>query len=764
MSDIENKDPNGSLLPNDGAQPDGAEREGVHFTTGDLRFFAAGEVLGTPEDPSVLPVLAPDEVVPVSPEELARAAAEFHDNNAAIAARRRSGEFPAVGRRRSGEFPAVVPKPEQTDVTDPGFERPDLTNPSYAGPQDPQEVTSEPLQVHGADSDILTLERAETPRTLESVKREENGEEEGPTKALRALIIHHLKEVDNLFIIMARNNRELFFSTMDPSNVQVDASDEGLTETKDADGNLTLSRRPQHLIKTLAARLFDDPEIDRSKYFPNIHTAADALKVFETKTLSSCRLFDLLQLTIRKKIDINYVEPYIDGRINHYLKGYCMDLISKLAIGPIYQDEKAKKVKDCLTTKVNTRKDLDDLVNKTFIKYYSEHSYALFAEYLSLIYQCTEDEAKIQLESNIYKVIQEKFKYDLDRIFNTIQHLKREIAEENAERGLEAAFAPAAGAAEPAAPPPPAEAASLPLEPSSSQPAIKPVIGGRSHATLKGIGPGSKLPDIEIVLNPLNGNASQESVQGELHIKKDAEKGEKESGPAQPVGKVLITDVPDKEKPLPAMIDVEGGSQAKKIIVSVAAGIALVVFGLTGYLYNKKSVKIPKEKREKVAFNASKDSGFHIQNNDASLPAETKLADASIQAAVAEQVDAALSAPQADAAVLADSKAPKPVEDKTLTMPLTKESIPVIAKTEQGRERLRKIALNDAGEVILNAQNPLYNYLGLHLIYQQEDVPHGQALFLNKQKLVNKEGVWYLETGKRAFYYTGDKLSFMRID
>ena len=114
---------------------------------------------------------------------------------------------------------------------------------------------------------------------------------------------------------------------------------------------------------------------------------------------------------------------------------------------------------------------------------------------------------------------------------------------------------------------------------------------------------------------------------------------------------------------------------------------------------------------------------------------------------------------------MSDAGAEKPhvAIDKTLTMRITKYSLHQIAKTPQGRERLRKIVVDNSGMVILSDKNPLYNHFGLHLIYQPEDISLNNALFLNNKKLINKNGLWYRENGKRAFYFTGDRLTVQKI-
>jgi len=518
---------------------------------------------------------------------------------------------------------------------------------------------------------------------------------------------------------------------------------------------------------TLAAKLFEDPAIDRSVYFPNIQSAEEAVGIFESKTLSSSKLFDLLQLTIRKKIDIDYVESFIDERIDTYLKIHCNYLAAKLSVRPDSDDEQGKKVKNCLMTEVNTRKDLDDLVNKTFIEYYSEHSYALFVEFLSIIYECSEENAKLQLDSNIYKVIQEKFRYELDIIYNTIQQLKQHFAgakpeEQTGDKLCQPKTLKGMG---------PDSVAVIKFTEEPDQ--------GDKHGALevptapavltKSVVPAKQRAPVIVE------NARLQDQSGLIKPAVDTQPLPKAVQPAKteekPLPKVVVER--QSEQPKPAVAEIDNSNRVSQLVLKCGLAAAVILAGVTLYMKNRNSADKTRNPLQKVALKASKDAGVIVQNNDASVPVETQLADASIQADVAVQVNAVAQAdaavipaskPDATVIVTIDAEAPKPVEDKTLTMPLTKTNLHEIASTEQGRERLRKIALNDAGTVILDAKHPLYNYFGLQYLYQSQDIPLGQALFLNNLKIVEKNGVWHFEDGKRAFYYTGNTLKLMKID
>lgn len=729
----------GQIAEAEGTGNNSAQAEKEHFNTGELHFFAIGALIGTPADPTRLPEVDPRDLVPVTPEELEKVSAAFYNNV--------PGKIEPEGRDDD----------ESPELTDPGIQISASPDPDSS-----EEISAEPE----------TFERTETPRAVDAIN--EAVAEDGKTEKMRSLIIKHLNEVDDLFILMSRDNRSLFFSKMDISEVNEE------------------EKGSMHLFKELALRLFNDPETDRAVYFPTINTEDEALKIFDKKTLNSLRLFDLLQLTIRQIIDANSVETYISRRIEYYLSCFCQRLKRLLEGDPDTNTEKAKELKSFLMRKDNTREDLDNTVKNVFIQRYSEYSYALFVEFYSMVQKCDEEKAKLYLESNILKTIQEKFKPDLDAFYDKINGVRQIVSQETS-----ILF-------------PQGQTGSSSAAEDFGREVI--VSGDRrgTRQTLTGLGGivsqknAEKQPrDTVIAPNPLSllGESVHvgESVHGEVGTEMaDGEAGEPSVGAAPAVQEpsvVIQAEVGGRETPDPVQPEPEPEQAASLqeqqasaqvelimenitpdskeinkvsnpniIIIGVGAAAIAVLLGLAGYIHSRKSGIEIKRPQTKTVLRPLADASVKSRAYDSSIPSEVRLADASIRTDAALKPDAAIPAPKADSAVLRDAETHKPdVEDKTLTMEITKYSLSKIAKTSQGRERLRKIALNESGEVVLNDKNPLYDHFGLHFIYQPEDIPLGKALFLNQKKLINKNGLWYQENGKRAFYYTGDKLIVQKL-
>jgi len=86
---------------------------------------------------------------------------------------------------------------------------------------------------------------------------------------------------------------------------------------------------------------------------------------------------------------------------------------------------------------------------------------------------------------------------------------------------------------------------------------------------------------------------------------------------------------------------------------------------------------------------------------------------------------------------------------------ITPDNISFIAKTEEGRERLRKYCINDKGLFTIKSSNPIYNYLKLHHLFRD------RVIWKNNQKCVLKNTLYYFANtpNKQVTFYTNDYIS-----
>ena len=230
--------------------------------------------------------------------------------------------------------------------------------------------------------------------------------------------------------------------------------------------------------------------------------------------------------------------------------------------------------------------------------------------------------------------------------------------------------------------------------------------------------------------------------------------------PPQPAAKdkgVILSREVSSEIQLPSLMDepddlkVERNNKFMKIAAYVSLAVILVLGGVL--LSRKSREQKDKDNRPQIAQKSPADARVEIRQPVLSaLDAEVlpQTPDASVPQ------NASITPPTRPK----EDQTPLPPEDTKVDLDLTKENLSLIAQTKEGRARLRKLSLDENGMTKISPQNfPLYNSFRLFYIYTPEDIPEGQNLYINGKKLAFSDNVWKdAATGKKVYFYTNNLL------
>ena len=646
------------------------DTENPGFEPVDIEFFAAGHLLGNRE-----PIIV--DLDNVSPNELERAKAAFHNENSKRIRQLKDGQFEVVpiGAHGQDEGSALPEEETRPGVVDPPLE---LERASTD-----KEVPEMPF---GEDGTVDTGNEGTAPAEAESI------EGDLTYNTIRSKIVNYATEFERDYFIFAQAmaEQDYFGTSLVRSN---NGKDDVVTFIAKC---LFSDEDPR-----IKARFFTNEIDDIGKVGDYVHTRdgrGGALNDFVI--LSLCAELDKLEKIRRKR-----VEQFVLERIEYQLRKILRDLMTKFTTPDENLTPDKLKCKKGLIERIQVAEDLKDFLLKAIKE---QKTLFLFFLFISL-----HENTEAKIADIVTGLINSNVKNVFDGVFQTIDQQRVR----NRRRTLMGI-------------PRPAPIGEVGKSDDTQTESANPFLDQKGEIMT---------PRGGAISTALDDTAAPEKV----IIEEQTTEAPPPIGP--PAEKLVPEDgiiLPALE--LPAIKKNPSGRNIAAIIGIVASAVGVTI---AGYILIKKPKgnDIQPMSAQKADMNRKNSLKRPLISTLDTSTAPVQIPDAGVKP------DAIVSADAMPIPQIVDSGTPSLTEEEQL--PLTKGNLVIIAGTQKGRKRLRKLALDENGVTVISVHNfPLYNSFRLYFIYQPEDIPEGKNLYINDRKLKSRDGKWYYETGEMVYF------------